>query len=101
MLVTTLDRAFRSAKDTYDAPAYMDAYNVAFVAATYPIDTTTSTGKLRLGVLAAVAEFEIALIVECTKEGPAEGQDGDAFNRIPASLLPSFCTLCWRVGNIW
>ena len=58
VLVTKLDRAFRSAKDTYDSLSYLDRHNVGFVATTQPIDTSTSTGKLLLGVLAAVAEFE-------------------------------------------
>ena len=49
VLVLKLDRAFRSAKDTYDGLAYLDNYNVGFVAATQPIDTTTATGKLLLG----------------------------------------------------
>ena len=71
VLVTKLDRAFRSAKDTYDNLAYLDQHNVGFIATTQPIDTSTSTGKLLLGVLAAVAEFEKALIVERTKEGLA------------------------------
>jgi len=69
VLVTKLDRAFRSAKDTYDNLAYLEQHNVGFIAATQPIDTSTSTGKLLLGVLAAVAEFEKAWIVERTKEG--------------------------------
>ncbi len=38
MLVTKLDRAFRSAKDTYDSLSYLDHHNVGFVAATQPID---------------------------------------------------------------
>ena len=63
VLVTKLDRAFRSARDTYDDLAYLDSHKVGFIAATQPIDTSTSTGKLLLGVLAAVAEFEKALIV--------------------------------------
>ena len=42
-----------------------------FIAATQPIDTSTSTGKLLLGVLAAVAKVEKSLIVEGTKEGLA------------------------------
>ena len=74
VLVTKLDRAFRSAKDTYDNLAYLDSHRVGFVAATQPIDTTTSTGKLLLGVLAAVAEFERALIVERTHEGLARAK---------------------------
>ena len=71
VLVTRLDRAFRSAKDTYDNLAFLEQHNVGFVAATQPIDTSTSTGKLLLGVLAAVAEFEKALIVE-TRKGKAQ-----------------------------
>ena len=74
VLVTKLDRAFRSAKDTYDSLSYLDSHRVGFVAATQPIDTTTSTGKLLLGVLAAVAEFERALIVERTHEGLARAK---------------------------
>ncbi|MDA0265323.1 MAG: recombinase family protein [Chloroflexi bacterium] len=67
--VTKLDRAFRSAKDTYDNLAYLDRHHVGFIATTQPVDTVTSTGKLILGVLAAVAEFERSLIVERTLEG--------------------------------
>jgi DNA invertase Pin-like site-specific DNA recombinase len=69
VLVTKLDRAFRSSKDTYDNLAYLDEHKVGFIAITQPIDTSTSTGKLLLGVLAAVAEFERNLIVERTQEG--------------------------------
>ena len=68
--------------------AYIDGYNVAFVAATQPIDTTTPTGKLLLGVLAAVAEFEKALIVERTKEGLAKAMaraQGKRLGRPPGS----------------
>jgi len=82
VLVTKLDRAFRSAKDTYDNLAYLEQHNVGFIAATQPIDTSTSTRKFVLRVLAAVAEFEKSLIVERTKEGLAravaqgKGSDG-------------------------
>ena len=69
VVVTKLDRAFRSAKDTYDNLAYLDQHKVGFVASSQPIDTSTSTGKLLLGVLAAVAEFERELIRERTIEG--------------------------------
>ena len=69
VLVTKLDRAFRSAKDTYDNLAYLDQHKVGFITTTQPIDTSTSTGKLILGVLAAVAEFERELIRERTIEG--------------------------------
>ncbi len=86
VLVLKLDRAFRSAKDTYDHLAYIDSHKVGFAAATQPIDTTTSTGKLLLGVLAAVAEFERALIVERTKEGLARAKSqGKRLGRPPGS----------------
>ena len=84
VLVTKLDRAFRSAKDTYDNLAYLDQHNVGFIATTQPIDTSTSTGKLLLGVLAAVAEFERALIVERTLEGLARAKaEGKRIGRPP------------------
>ncbi len=86
VLVTKLDRAFRSAKDTYDNLAFLDQHNVGFIAATQPIDTSTSTGKLLLGVLAAVAEFEKSLIVERTKEGLAGAvAQGKRLGRPPGS----------------
>ena len=86
VLVTNLDRAFRSAKDTYDNLAYLDSHKVGFIAATQPIDTSTSTRKLLLGVLAAVAEFEKALMVERTKEGLARAKaQGKRLGRPPGS----------------
>ena len=63
MLVTKLDRAFRSANHT-----------------------STSTGKLLLDVLAAVAKFEKSLIVERTKEGSARAvAQGKRLGKPPGS----------------
>ena len=86
MAVTKLDRAFRSAKDTYDGLSFLDQHKVGFVAITQPIDTSTSTGKLILGVLAAVAEFERELIVERTREGLARARaEGKRLGRPPGA----------------
>lgn len=74
VLVLKLDRAFRSVKETYDTLAFLDSHRKGFVAVTQPIDTTTSTGKLLLGVLAAVAEFERDLLRERVKEGMARAK---------------------------
>lgn len=74
LLVLKLDRAFRTVKDTYDGVSFLQRYQVDFVSATQPIDTTGSVGKLILGVLAAVAEFERDLLVERTKEGMARAK---------------------------
>ncbi len=84
--VVKLDRAFRSAKDTYDTLAYLEVHQVGFVAITQPVDTTTSTGKLIIGVLAAVAEFERSLIIERTLEGLARAKaQGKRLGRPPGS----------------
>ncbi len=72
--VTKLDRAFRSVKETYDTLAMLDHHNVAFIATTQPIDTSTSVGKFTLGVLAAAAEFERDMIGERVKEGMARAR---------------------------
>ena len=82
--VTKLDRAFRSSKDTYDNLALLDSHKIGFVAITQPIDTTTATGKLLLGVLAAVAEFERSLIRERTQDGLARARaEGKRLGRPP------------------
>lgn len=82
LLVTKLDRAFRSVKETYDTLAFLSDHNSGFVATTQPIDTSTATGKLLLGVLAAVAEFERELIRERVKEGMARAKaDGTHVGR--------------------
>lgn len=84
--VTKLDRAFRSPKDTYDTLALLDGYNVGFVATTQPIDTTTPSGKLLLGVLAAVAEFEVDVIRERIHEGLDRARaEGKTLGRPPGS----------------
>ena len=65
---------------------YLDSHRVGFIATTQPIDTSTSTGKLLLGVLASVAEFEKALIVERTNEGLARARaQGKRLGRPPGS----------------
>ena len=56
------------------------------MATTQPIDTTTSTGKMMLGVLAVVAEFEADLIKERVNEGLIRARDqGKRLGRPPGS----------------
>jgi DNA invertase Pin-like site-specific DNA recombinase len=55
----------------HDTLAYFNDRKNAFVAVTQPVDTTTSTGKLMLGVLAVVAEFERDILRERTMKGMA------------------------------
>jgi DNA invertase Pin-like site-specific DNA recombinase len=41
------------------------------------IDTTTANGRLVFGIFAALAEFEAALIRECTRAGLAAAPSGE------------------------
>ena len=84
-----LDRAFRSSMDTHQGIAHLQDHRVDFVAITQPIDTTTSTGKLQLAILAAMAEFERDLIVERTKEGMARARDSRFANMPHLPFLPN------------
>ena len=97
MLVTKLDRAFRSAMDTYNL-AYLDQHNVEFITTTLPIDTSTSTGKLILGVLAAVAEFDPGENYRGVKPGSGQrcqagAAEGQQEQEAPAAKRV-FCEVC-------
>ena len=74
VVVVKLDRAFRSAKDTYDTLAELDRHGIRFVATTQLSMDGSPTGRLLLGVLAAVAEFERELIRERTLDGLARAK---------------------------
>ena len=67
--VYKLDRAFRSAGDMHATlRAWTDA-GCAFRAITQDFDTSTPVGRMMLGFLALMAEFELALIRERVRAG--------------------------------
>jgi DNA invertase Pin-like site-specific DNA recombinase len=69
-LVTRLDRFARSAQDLHNIVASLTAKGVGFRCLQQGgLDTTTSHGKLMLGILAAVAEFELDIRQERQREG--------------------------------
>ncbi|MXP41281.1 helix-turn-helix domain-containing protein [Altererythrobacter soli] len=75
LLVTRLDRLARSTQDLHNILAMLDAKGVGFKClAQSGVDTTTSTGKLMLGVLGAVAAFEADLRAERQAEGIAKAK---------------------------
>ena len=88
VLVTKLDRAFRSVKETYDTLAFLDRHKIQFIATTQPdMNTSTSTGKLLLGMLAVVAEFERDLLRDRVQEGMARAKaEGKHIGRPKGSL---------------
>jgi hypothetical protein len=79
--VTKLDRLARSAADLYAIVAMLEGKGVAFkLLDDAAVDTTSRTGKLVMGILALIAEFETAIRRECQMEGiaraKAEGRTG-------------------------
>jgi DNA invertase Pin-like site-specific DNA recombinase len=70
LLVTKIDRLARSMADLLVIMQGLEKKGVGFKALDQPeIDTTKSTGRLLLGILASVAEFERSLIRERQAEG--------------------------------
>lgn len=70
LVVTRLDRLARSAADLHAIVARLAIRKVGFRCLQQGgMDTTTSTGKLLLGVLASIAEFETDIRKERQREG--------------------------------
>ena len=81
LLVTKLDRLARSTADLYRIVSDLDKRAVGFkVLDDSAVDTSTRTGKLVMGILALIAEFETAIRRERQMEGiaraKAEGKVG-------------------------
>lgn len=70
LVVTRLDRLARSATDLHNIVKQLANKGVAFQCLQQGgMDTTSSTGKLLLGVLASIAEFEADIRRERQREG--------------------------------
>lgn len=70
LVVTRLDRLARSAGDLHNIVRQLTSKGVAFQCMQQSgMDTSTSTGKLLLGVLASIAEFEADIRRERQREG--------------------------------
>lgn len=75
LVVTRLDRLARSARDLHNIIAKVDEKGVGFRCLSQSgVDTTSSTGKLTLAVLAAVAAFEADIRAERQAEGIARAK---------------------------
>lgn len=69
-VVTRLDRLARSAGDLHAIVKQLTEKNVTFMCISQPaMETRSSTGKLLLGVLASIAEFEADIRRERQREG--------------------------------
>ena len=75
LVVTRLDRLARSQADLHRLLSDLTAKGIAFECTEQPqVNTTGSMGKLLLGVLGAVAEFETELRKERQAEGIAKAK---------------------------
>lgn len=90
LIVTRLDRLARSVIDLHQIIARVTAKGAAFrVLQQSGIDTSTSTGKLTLAVLAAVAEFETDIRAERQKDGIEAAKAKGVYKGRPATIDPA------------
>ncbi len=68
-VVTRLDRCSRNTLDLYKILELLNNKKVNFKATEQEFDTSTSTGKLMVGLLSVIAEFETDLRAERQAEG--------------------------------
>src|SRR5665648_364077 len=89
LLVTKIDRLARSTSDLYRIVSTLADKGVAFKVVDDPtIDTTSRTGKLIMGILALIAEFENDIRRERQTDGINKARErGTRFGRKPL-LLP-------------
>lgn len=87
LVVTRLDRLARSGKDLYDIIDQLSKKQVGFRCLQQgAVDTTTSMGKLVLGILGAVAEFETTIRKERQREGIEKAKARGVYKGRPASI---------------
>ena len=83
MFVWKLDRFGRSVRHLVNAIAELEAAGVSFISLKDSIDLSTAQGRLMFQIIAAMAEFERALICERLKSGTANARSkGPCFIRI-------------------
>ena len=89
LLVTKIDRLARSTSDLYRIVSELAEKGVSFKVIDDPsIDTTSRTGKLVMGILALIAEFECDIRRERQMDGIKKAQErGVRFGRKPR-LVP-------------
>ena len=86
LIVTKLDRLGRDAIDVSSTVAKLEALGIrVHCLALGGVDLTSSAGKLTMGVINAVAQFERDLLIERTQSGLARAKaEGKALGRPPA-----------------
>jgi DNA invertase Pin-like site-specific DNA recombinase len=97
LIVWKLDRLGRSLAHLVQTIAALGERGVNFRSLSDPIDTQSPGGRLVLHIMAAIAEFERALVVERTKAGlDAARRRGRKLGR-RRLLTPKHVALAWRL----
>jgi DNA invertase Pin-like site-specific DNA recombinase len=90
LIVTRLDRLARSVIDLHRIIETLNAKGVKFRCLNQPgVDTDTSTGRLTLSILGAVASFESDIRRERQMEGVRKAQAAGKYRGRPASIDPT------------
>ena len=74
LVVSKLDRVARSTSDFYRIVQTLEDKGVNFQCLDHDFDTSTKTGKLLIGILALIAEFEADIRKERQAEGIAKAK---------------------------
>lgn len=86
LVVTKLDRLARSIRDLMDIVETLNSKGAKLKILAMDLDTSTATGKLMLGILGSVAEFEREIMLERQREGIAKAKaEGKYKGRAPTA----------------
>lgn len=100
ILIVRLDRIMRSTMHLLEVVEILDFSRVSLICLDQPIDTRSSTGRLTLSILGAIAEFERDLIRERTLDGLARSKKKSGRPpRDDIDLKRAFALR--REGNTW
>ena len=87
VIVQRFDRAARSVKQLVDALEHLRRCKVAFISLKEDVDTSTPAGELIFHVMAAVGQFERALIADRIRSGLRRAKAlGKRLGRPPAPI---------------
>ena len=102
VIVESISRFARNAKDLLELVEQLTAKGVDFVSKKETIDTTTPAGKFMLTIFAAVAELEREYILQRQKEGIAIAKSQGKYTGRKPIQTPNFDRVMtqWRKGEI-